>query len=148
MSGSSGLHGAFEIIVVPADLTERNLAAVEMASRLASPSGGKVFLLHVIETIPGFTVEEESEFYRRLEKAASKHLNELAKPLRDKKIEYEADVVYGTRARTIVEEAARLDAELIVIQSHRIDAEGRREGFGTLSYQVGIFANCPVLLVK
>jgi nucleotide-binding universal stress UspA family protein len=140
--------GLFQTIVVPADLTDRNRGAVEMASRLASPSGGKVYLLHVIETIPGFTVEEESDFYRRLERAASKHLNELAKPLREKKIEYEADVVYGTRAWTIVEEAAKLDADLIVIQSHRIEAESRPEGLGTLSYQVGIFAKCPVLLVK
>jgi nucleotide-binding universal stress UspA family protein len=148
MSRSSGLDRLFETIVVPADLTDRNVGAVTMALRLAGSSGGKVFLLHVIETIPGFTVEEESDFYQRLERAAAKHLNELARPLRDGKIEYEADVVYGTRARTIVEEAARLHADLIVIQSHRIEADGREEGLGTLSYQVGILARCPVLLVK
>jgi nucleotide-binding universal stress UspA family protein len=139
--------GSFERIVVPADLTDRNREAIRMAARLASPSRGKVFLLHVIETIPGFTLEEESDFYRRLEGAASKHLNELARGLEDKNVSYEAEVVYGQRAKTIVEEAARLDADLIVIQSHRID-DRREEGFGTLSYQVGIFAKCPVLLVK
>lgn len=142
------MNGLFEKIIVPADLTVRNRAAAEMASRLVSPTRGKVFLLHVIETIPGFTVEEESDFYQRLERAASKHLNELAKPLREKEIEYEVDVVYGPRARTIVEEATRLGADLIVIQSHLIEADGGEEGFGTLSYQIGIFARCPVLLVK
>jgi universal stress protein F len=145
MSGPANL---FERIVVPADLTDRNARAVEMASRLARPEGGKVFLLHVIETIPGFTVEEESDFYERLERAASRHLDELARPLERMSIEYEADVVYGPRARTIVDEAARLDADLIVIQSHLIEPGRREEGFGTLSYQVGIFARCPVLLVK
>jgi nucleotide-binding universal stress UspA family protein len=148
----------FRRIIVPADLTARNARAVEMASRLVAPrqgeqgpkeaSKGRVFLLHVIETIPGFSVEEESNFYKRLEHAASKHLDGLAKPLRDLAIDYEADVVYGPRARTIVGEAARLDADLIVIQSHLVEPGGREEGFGTLSYQVGIFAKCPVLLVK
>lgn len=148
MSAEAKSSKLFQRIVVPADLTARNADAVAMASRLVSRPEGKVFLLHVIETIPGFSVEEESDFYERLERAASKHLGELARPLRNESIACEADVVYGPRARTIVEEAGRLDADLIVIQSHRIESDGREEGLGTLSYQVGIFARCPVLLVK
>jgi universal stress protein F len=144
----TGASESFEKIVVPADLTERNADAVRMAARLVSSRGGKIFLLHVIETIPGFTVEEESDFYHRLERAAAKHLRELAKPLRTEKVDYEVDVVYGPRARTIVEEASRLHADLIVVQSHRVETDRPQEGFGTLSYQVGILARCPVLLVK
>lgn len=138
----------FRVILVPADLTNRNRDAVEMAAKLVNPRDGIVHLLHVIETIPGFTVEEEKGFYERLEQAATRHLEALARPLEARKLRWEADVAYGPRAKTIVDEAATLGADLIIIQSHRVDPARREESFGTLSYQVGIFARCPVLLMK
>jgi nucleotide-binding universal stress UspA family protein len=119
-----------------------------MAAKLSTPSQGMIHLLHVIETIPGFSVEDEPEFYGRLEKRASEHLEALSAPLRAKGIRFEGDVIYGPRAKTIIEEAGRIGADLLVIQSHRIDGERRGEGLGTLSHQVGLFATCPVLLVK
>lgn len=141
----------FERIVVPADLTEKNREAVEMASRVAAPDG-KVCLLHVIETIPGVSVDEEKEFYGKLEQKASAFLEKLGSELSAKKISWTAEVVYGSRARAILDEANKLEADLIVIRSHRVDTEPSsrqsQHGFGTLSYQIGIFAECPVLLVK
>jgi nucleotide-binding universal stress UspA family protein len=119
-----------------------------MAVKLSAPSQGKIHLLHVIETLPGFSLEDEPEFYGRLEKRATEHLDSLSAPLREKGIRFEADVIYGARAKTIIEEALRLGADLLVIQSHRIDGERRGEGLGTLSHQVGLFAPCPVLLVR
>lgn len=138
----------FRTIVVPVDLTDRNRPAVEMAARLAAPSEGKIHLLHVIETIPGFSVEEEPDFYGRLEKGASQHLESLSTPLRQRGIHVESDVVYGPRAKTILEETRKLGADLVVIQTHRIDGDRRGEGLGTLSHQIGLFAPCPVLLVR
>jgi len=138
----------FRTIVVPVDLTDRNRPAVEMAAKLSTPSEGTIHLLHVIETIPGFSVDEEPEFYGRLEKRASQHLKSLAAPLRERGVQVEADVIYGSRAKTILDETKRIGADLVVIQSHRIDGERRGEGLGTLSHQVGLFAPCPVLLVK
>ena len=135
----------FERILVPADLTDRNRPAVEMASKLLRPAG-TLHLLHVIELIPGFTVEEESDFYSRLEAAATRHLQSLAAPLQSRGLSVEAKVAYGARAGTILDEAARVAADLIAIQSHRVTAGS--DGFSTLSYQVGIVAPCPVLLVK
>jgi nucleotide-binding universal stress UspA family protein len=135
----------FERILVPADLTDRNRPAVEMASKLLRPTG-TMHLLHVIEMIPGFTLEEEADFYSRLETAASRHLQSIAAPLQARGLSVEAEVSYGPRARTILDEAAKIGADLIVIQSHRVAAGG--EGFSTLSYQIGILAPCPVLLVK
>ena len=138
----------FRTIIVPVDLTDRNRPAVEMAVKLSAPSQGKIHLLHVIETIPGFSVEDEPEFYGRLLKRATEHLDSLSAPLREKGIRFEAGVIYGPRAKTIIEEALRVGADLLVIQSHRIDGARRGEGLGTLSHQVGLFAPCPVLLVR
>jgi nucleotide-binding universal stress UspA family protein len=138
----------FRTIVIPVDLTDRNRPAVDMAVKLSAPSQGKIHLLHVIETIPGVSVEDEAEFYARLEKRATEHLDSLSAPLRERSIRFEADVIYGPRAKSILEETERLGADLLVIQSHRIDGERRGEGLGTLSHQVGLFAPCPVLLVR
>ncbi len=138
----------FRNIVVPVDLTDRNRPAVEMAARLCTPSEGTIHLLHVIETISGFPVAEEPDFYGRLEKKVSRHLEALSAPLRARGVRVEAEVIYGSRAKTILEEAGRIGADLLVIQSHRIDGERRGEGLGTLSHQVGLFAACPVLLVR
>ncbi|MGH9324525.1 MAG: universal stress protein [Vicinamibacteria bacterium] len=137
----------FRRIVVPSDLTDRNRPAAEMAAKLVT-SDGKVHLVHVIETIVGFSVEEEREFYDRLEHAAAQHLMGLGAPLRERGTAVEAKVVYGARAKTVIEEADGIGADLIVIQSHRVEGGRREEGFGTLSYQIAIFARCPVLLVK
>ena len=138
----------FRTIVVPVDLTDRNSPALEMAAKLSAPSQGTVHILHVIETIPGFSVEEEPEFYSRLEKSAARHLEALSAPLLERGIDVKADVIYGPRAKTILEETRKMGADLLVIQSHRIDGERRGEGLGTLSHQVGLFAPCPVLLVR
>ncbi len=136
----------FRTILVPVDLTDRNRPAVEMSVKLSAPQG-KIHLLHVIETIPGLSVEDEPEFYGRLAKRAAEHLDSLSAPLRDKANDFEADVIYGPRAKSILDEAERIGADLVVIQSHRVGGE-RREGLGTLSHQVGLFAQCPVLLVR
>jgi nucleotide-binding universal stress UspA family protein len=138
----------FRKILLPADLSERNAPAVELAAKLASSKGAIVHLLHVIELIPGFTLEEESEFYGRLEKAAHEHLAGLKKVVEKAGVACEAEVVYGPRARTILEVARRIEVDLIVIQSHRVEPEVSKTEFSTLSYQIGVFASCPVLLVK
>ncbi len=70
----------FERILVPADLTERNREAVAMASRVVAPNGS-ICLLHVIQTIPGVGVDEEKEFYERLEQKASTFLGEQGNEL-------------------------------------------------------------------
>jgi len=137
----------FQRILVPADLTERNREAVEMARGLVA-SDGSICLLHVIETIPGVSVDEEKAFYEKLERKASAFLAQLGEPLGKAGIDWTAEVVYGSRAHAILDEAKRLDSELIVVRSHRIDSERSGQGFGTLSYQIGILAGCPVLLVK
>jgi nucleotide-binding universal stress UspA family protein len=137
----------FERIIVPADLTERNRESVAMAARVVSPEG-TVYLLHVIETIPGVGVDEEKEFYEKLERKASAFLGELGSALTAENIAWSAEVIYGSRARSILDEAKKLDADLIIVRSHKIDADAPGQGYGTLSYQVGILAECPVLLVK
>jgi universal stress protein A len=40
------------------------------------------------------------------------------------------------------------EADLIVLASHRVNPSAVDRDWGTISYKVGILAQCPVLLVK
>jgi len=137
----------FETILVPVDLTEKNVMAVRQARELVSEPG-EVVLLHVIEELQDVAFEELETFYRRLEERANRELSKLAASLAGIDAEVRKEVVYGKRAREIVRFAEERSVDLVVLGSHTIDPEVPGEGWATLSYQVAILARCAVLLVK
>jgi universal stress protein A len=111
-------------------------------------SGGQVTLLHVVEVIPGLWVEEERDFYDRLEGTARDHLSRLGRQLEEMHIPRREEIIFGNRAEEIVRYAMEAGVDLIVLSSHRIDLKNPGAGWGTLSYKIGILSQCPVLLVK
>lgn len=137
----------FRKILVPVDLTEKNVRAVDIARGLAAEHGSEVTLLHVIETLD-LPFEELEEFYGRLEERAAGKMDELSAPLRDAGVPFSSRVVYGKRAEEVVGYAGEEGVDLIVLSSHRVDLENPGTGWTTLSYKVAILAQCPVLLVK
>lgn len=137
----------FRNILVPVDITPKNRRAVEVARGLAKSSGGRVTLLHVIETLD-LPFEELKEFYDRLQARATRDMEELSRPLREADVPFQGQVLYGERDRKIVEFATREGSDLIVLDSHRIEPGKPGRGITTLSYRVAILAPCPVLLVK
>jgi nucleotide-binding universal stress UspA family protein len=138
----------FKKILVPMDLTATHEHTVGIAAELAKPSRGKVTLLHVIELIEGVALSEDREFYERLENKARIHLEPFQSRLEELGISARALVVYGNRTEQVLRTAQEMQADLIVLTSHRIDPGTRGAGWGTLSYKIGILAACPVLLVK
>ena len=56
--------------------------------------------------------------------------------------------MYGKRAEQIVDFAAAHAVDLIVLASHRVNPTMVNRDWGSISYKVGILAQCPVLLVK
>jgi nucleotide-binding universal stress UspA family protein len=138
----------FQKILVPVDLTDRHQRAMEIAARLASRSGGAITLLHVIEMIHGLPMEEEPTFYQRLERKARTHLEALQRGLEKQKVTVRSQVLFGDRALEIDRHSQETGADLIVLSSHRIDPHQPAASWGTLSYKIGILAQCPVLLVK
>jgi nucleotide-binding universal stress UspA family protein len=138
----------FKKILVPVDLTDSHQRALEIASGLAGAAGGEVTLLHVIELIHGLPMDEEKDFYQRLARKARAYLERLLDRLEGPRKNVRVVVVYGDRAREIIRQAGEGDADLIVLTSHRVEAGTSPARFGTLSHAVGIFAQCPVLLVK
>ena len=57
-------------------------------------------------------------------------------------------VLIGEPAREIVRLALARKVDLVVMGSHRVDPAGHGRGWGTTSYKVGLFCQCPILLVK
>jgi universal stress protein A len=138
----------FKHILVPVDLTDTHQPALEIAARLAQANDGEVTLLHVVEVISEVWAAEDREFYTRLEQTARDHLARLGHYFEARGVPRREEVVYGHRAPEIVRHADEIGVDLIVLKSHRIDLEHPAAGWGTVSYKVGILAQCPVLLVK
>jgi nucleotide-binding universal stress UspA family protein len=138
----------FQKILVPVDLTDVHQPALDIAADLAKESAGEVTLLHVIEVIAEVWAVEDRDFYDRLEQTARDHLARLGHYLEERAVPRREEVVFGSRAPEIVRYAVEAGIELIVLKSHRIDLQNPSAGWGTVSYKVGILAQCPVLLVK
>jgi nucleotide-binding universal stress UspA family protein len=136
----------FKKILLPIDLSNRHEQALRVAVDLARASRGEVVLLHVVELIVG--LPEEEEFYGRLQRIARKHLQRLSQYLADQKVSARLEVVLGARAKEIVRHAQEGQVDLVILTAPRIDPDNVSVSLGSLGYKVGIFAPCPVLLVK
>jgi nucleotide-binding universal stress UspA family protein len=138
----------FDRILVPVDLSEKSLKAVDLAYELATQSRSDVVLLHVIETIEHIAFEEMKQFYDRLENSAREGLREFGERFEEAGLRVEKIIVYGHRTKEIVNCAVTNRADLIVLASHRIDPDRPGHDWSSISYAVAIMAPCPVLLVK
>ena len=138
----------FRHILVPTDLTERTDKALQLARRLSSLDRTRITMVHIIETIEGLSFEDLRPFYRRMERKARTAMKLLAKRAPEGAVNATHAVACGRRAEEIVRFASANDVDLIVLASHRVNPSRVNRDWGTISYQVGILAQCPVLLVK
>jgi nucleotide-binding universal stress UspA family protein len=138
----------FRRILVPVDLTEKSLTAVDLAYEFASQSEAEMILIHVIETIELVQFEELKPFYDRLENSARKGLHEFSERFRMSNLPVDEAVIYGKRTKGIVDYAIANSVDLIIMASHRIDPDRPGHDWSSISYAVAILSPCPVLLVK
>jgi nucleotide-binding universal stress UspA family protein len=123
---------------------------LEIVSRLARPNR-EIYLLHVAEPDPSFVGYEAGPEVVRHEVAVEfkrehEQLHELADRLRAQGHEVTALMVQGPTVQTILQQAEKLEAEVIVVGSH-----GRGKLFdvvvGSVSAGVIRKATVPVLVV-
>jgi nucleotide-binding universal stress UspA family protein len=138
----------FSHIVIPVNFTRANDKAVAAAIGLARSGKGRVTLLHVVERIQHVPVRELKGFYATLTRAAEAKMKPLARRFERQRIPVWSVVLLGRRAEEIVEYAARREASLVVMSSHRLDPSHRGRGLAAISYQVALLAPCAVMLVK
>lgn len=138
----------FQKILVPTDLTDRTIKALEIAMNVAAPGTSQITLFHVIETIAGAEDDELSGFYRKLEQRALKRMNDIVRDAGGERARVDIEVRYGKRADEVLRHAGERQADLIVLPSHPPDLSRPRVSLGTMSYKLGVLAPCSVLLVK
>jgi len=138
----------FRKILLPLDLSDRHERAVDIAAGLAAPTGAEVVLLHVVQLIHGLAPDDEPQFYRRLEKKADEALARCVDRLEMKGTPARAVVLIGDRVPEVLRFAKESGVDLIILTSHAVDPTRPGAEWGTLSYLIGITAQCPVLLVK
>ena len=142
------MSSLFSHIMIPVDFTKKNDAALEVANRLAQQNHARVTLLHVIEAIDYIEDEDLADFYAKLEEASETKMRDLAGLFSAEDIEVQHRVVIGKRAMSIVTFSMERDEDLVVLSSHKAYLNEIPKGLGTLSHQVSILSQCPVLLVK
>lgn len=136
----------FQHILVPVDFTDRNRRALETAATLAG-ADGEFTLLHVIEMLD-LPFNELEDFYQRLHDRAASELDEMAEAVSHTGVAVIQRISYGNRLREIIGHTDGNTTDLIVMNSRRLDRSEPAAGFASLSHQVAILSQVPVLLVK
>lgn len=138
----------FRRILVPLDIAQKNQPALAAAAELARQNESTVLLLHVIERIELVPDEELKSFYQQIEANVQRELSLAAHTLTKLGITTTTHITYGRRAEEVVRFAIDNQVDLIVLRSHRYDAQTAKFPVGTLSHQLAVLAQCAVLLVK
>jgi nucleotide-binding universal stress UspA family protein len=148
MSARRKRRRLFRHVMVPVDLSDRNERALRAALALAREAGSRVTLFHVIQRVAGLAPGELEEFYRLLVQRSERKLRQVARAFTGKGVAVSTQVRIGEPAAEIVRATLREGVDLVVMGSHKVKPGRRERGWGTTSYKVGIFCQCPILLVK
>jgi nucleotide-binding universal stress UspA family protein len=139
----------YQRILVPVDLADPDLAkpALESAVMICGSSGGDIRLINVLPVTPVMLAEYvPPDFEVQQRKSAEEALAIIAKEVDSKAGPVTSVVRQGDIHREILEEAKDMNADLIVMSSHR---SGVRTYFlGSQAGHVVRYATCSVLVVR
>jgi nucleotide-binding universal stress UspA family protein len=135
------------IIVVGVDGGDPSMRAAQRAAQLAARSGAR---LHVLTAVDGSRVEEYPERPGRTHitsgEVAESIAADAARQLATVVPHVTSAVVQGKPAVALVDEATRLDADVIVVGNRRVQGIGRV--LGSVATGVAAHAPCDVYIVK
>jgi nucleotide-binding universal stress UspA family protein len=118
-------------VLVATDLDESSPSALRTAVRLAALAGARLHLVHVSDgPVPG----DEGRLRALFEKTAP----DAPRP-------ESAQVVHGTPARAILDRAASVDADVVILGPHR-GATGQTGELGSTAASLVRTAPCPCLV--
>jgi nucleotide-binding universal stress UspA family protein len=110
-------------ILVAVDLSDKTDKVIDVAEKMVSMMGGSIYLLHVAEPDPDFvgfapgpdTVREQvaKEFHQQ-----HVELQAYAKKFREKNIDCTALLIQGIMVESILNQADKIKAEMIITGSH------------------------------
>ncbi|MEA2906908.1 MAG: hypothetical protein QOI12_4295 [Alphaproteobacteria bacterium] len=142
----------YKHILVPIDLTDPELAkpAIKTAVKMAGLSNASVRLVNVLPLTPVMLAEYvPPDFEAQQRKASEDALAIIAKEIDLEPSQASWTVRQGGIHQEILEEAAAINADLIVMSSHRPQKPGIRTYFlGSNAGHVVRYAKCSVLVVR
>jgi nucleotide-binding universal stress UspA family protein len=142
----------YKSILVPIDLTNTELAkpALATAVMMAKQSGGMIRLVNVLPLTPVMLAEYvPADFEAQQRKAAEEALVLIGKEIALDPSRVSSVVRQGAIHQEILEEANAMNANLIVMTSHRRQKPGLRTYFlGSNAGHVVRYAKCSVLVVR
>ena len=137
------------VILCPVDFSDASRKAVQYAKEFAAGMGASIHILNVVEPRPmavditlNYVPLEED-----LEKAAAEDLQVILQELIQAGLKAECSVEFGNPSDVILEKAADLDVNLVIMGSHGKKGLSRLI-MGSVAETVVRKANCPVLIVK
>jgi len=144
----------FTRILVPTDFSPPSDAALATARMLATRFGGSIHLVHVIED-PYTSVAFATEVYGYMppgvketwEREAKIHLDGLLTDADRAKFRATTEVLFGSSAAAIVENARENDTDVIVMGTHGRGGVAHLL-LGSVAERVVRTAECPVLTVR
>lgn len=139
-------------VLVPVYRSDPDQYAIEAAIEIAAHHRARTTLLYVIEAISDCDEDEEGSefdtFYAELEVGIRQKLSELAQRFRQAGLMVDVEIVVGHSPQEIIRYSATGAIDLIVMRSCRIDLSRPYENLMSVSHQVSLFCQCPVMLVK
>lgn len=139
----------FKRILVPVDLAEPDLAkpAIDTAITLARGSSGTIRIVNVLPMTPVMLAEYvPPDFDEQQRKSADEAVKKLADDSGLGPDRISATVRQGGIYHEVIEEAKAINADLIVMTSHRPDM--RSYFLGSNAGHVVRYANCSVLVLR
>jgi nucleotide-binding universal stress UspA family protein len=138
-------------IVVPVDFSSSSTRALEYAHGLAARFNAALHLVHVCE-VPAMTTSSltayaitYSEWAQRLGEEAGQMLAKSAATVTD--VPVTTSVLFGNASRSIVAEAAKIGADLIVMGTNG-HGPVMHLMLGNVAERVVRTATCPVLTIR
>ncbi|MBN8981918.1 MAG: universal stress protein [Rhizobiales bacterium] len=139
----------FNSILVPIDLADTDLAkpAIETAASLSKSSGGSVRLVNVMPMTPVMLAEYvPPDFDAQQRQTSNDALSIVARESGIDAKRISTSIRQGGIYHEILEEAADVDADLIVMTSHRPSMQNYF--LGSNAGHIVRYAKCSVLVVR
>jgi nucleotide-binding universal stress UspA family protein len=138
----------FNNILVPTDVSKKHNISLEIAVDMAGKYKSTVYLLHVIEIIPDVAFKEFAAFYDTLEKKTQSRMQSLISDFERKSLRIVPHIKYGNRVQEVLKCVNKNKIDLIIMNSPRGKAKSPDQIPKTISNEIALLTNIPVMLVK
>lgn len=140
-------------ILVPIDFSDNSTVALEYATALADLTGGRLFLLHVLQSPMGagwaaeVYVQPPAEFFEQIERDSRDQLSRILTDAQKKQYHAEIACVTGSPFLEILQYAKQQAIDLIVMGTHGRGAVSHIL-MGSVAERVVRKAPCAVLTIR